>query len=140
MKLKRRHKREVPVLQLTAMPDLIFTILFFFMCVTHMRSNTPQMELSKPLGTNLLKVSKNAEVIDIFVGQGKIQVNNKVVPMHKLGTELRKLNGGWQVASIQADESTPMSTINKVKTELRKANILKINYSGTNETVSRPTE
>ena len=34
---RRRH--QVPSLNVASMPDLIFTVLFFFMIVTHMRSD-----------------------------------------------------------------------------------------------------
>ena len=33
----RRKKHEMPGLNTAALPDLIFTVLFFFMIVTHMR-------------------------------------------------------------------------------------------------------
>ena len=32
----RRREHEVPELNMAALPDLIFTVLFFFMIVTHM--------------------------------------------------------------------------------------------------------
>ena len=32
-----RRRRGVPSLNVASMPDLIFTVLFFFMIVTHMR-------------------------------------------------------------------------------------------------------
>ena len=39
----RRTPREVPGLNLAALPDLIFTVLFFFMIVTHMRDVEPKV-------------------------------------------------------------------------------------------------
>ena len=35
---KQRQRRDIPQLNMYSMPDLIFTVLFFFMIVTHMRS------------------------------------------------------------------------------------------------------
>ena len=35
---QKRHST-VPSLNVASMPDLIFTVLFFFMIVTHMRSD-----------------------------------------------------------------------------------------------------
>ena len=37
--LYRRSRHNVPTLNMASMPDLIFTVLFFFMIVTHMRSD-----------------------------------------------------------------------------------------------------
>ncbi len=141
MRLKRR-KNSVPTLQMAAMPDLIFTILFFFMIATHMRTNTAQVEFVKPQGTNLQKIASDYEVVDIYISRtGDIQLNNKVVALHALGTALRHLDSTKPLcASLQADAHTPMRTITKVKQELRKANILKINYSADHETIPRPTE
>ena len=34
-----RSRRTMPGLNLASMPDLIFTVLFFFMLVTHMRDD-----------------------------------------------------------------------------------------------------
>lgn len=143
MKLKRRN-HTLPSLQMTAMPDLIFTILFFFMIVTHTRQSTPQLRYEEPAGTNLQKVKKSAAVIDIFVGKNgstgdyEVQVGNTVVSLQDLPAALRQESNAAGAAdneqvraSLQADRNTPMKVINKVKTALRGAQILKINYNGT---------
>ena len=39
MSIIRRRRREVPELNTSSLPDLIFTVLFFFMIVTHMQTN-----------------------------------------------------------------------------------------------------
>ncbi len=140
MKLRRR-KHDVPSLQMTAMPDLIFTILFFFMIVTHIRESRPQMRFEEPKGTNLQKVKKNASVVDVFVGknsvtgQYEVQVNNSVVSFAQLpfvlrGEREKSFDEEQLCASLQADKETPMYIINRVKMALREAQILKINYGG----------
>ena len=48
----RRQKHEVPGLNLAALPDLIFTVLFFFMIVTHMRVVTPLVHVETPQGAS----------------------------------------------------------------------------------------
>ncbi len=142
MKIKRK-KHSVPTLEMVAMPDLIFTILFFFMIVTHVRENSPEVRYTEPQGTNLQKVKKNSSVIDVFVGRSnatgdyEIQVNNRLVSLDKLPYVLRSereqvlYDDDQVVASLQADRQAPMEVINKVKMALREANILKINYGGT---------
>lgn len=62
---RRQHK--VPGLNMAAMPDLIFTVLFFFMIVTHMRDVTPKVHSELPQGTELEKTSNKGGLIYIFI-------------------------------------------------------------------------
>ncbi len=145
MKLRRRP-RSVPTLQMTAMPDLIFTILFFFMIVTHLRESSPQMTFTQPQGTHLTKVKKTSSVIDIFIGQDSntgdyvVQVNNTMVPISKVSYALKLEKERCGIyddeisAALQADRGTPMHLINSVKQALRQANILTITYTGIDAT------
>ncbi len=143
MKIKRRNS-SLPGLSMTAMPDLIFTILFFFMIVTHIRESSPQLQYQEPEGANLQKLKKNTAVIDVFIGRKdgageyEIQVGNAVTSLQDLPSALRKECEGRALCdeerfcvSLQADRETPMYIINKVKAALRDARILKINYGGT---------
>ena len=40
MIFRNRSQRSMPQLNTSSLPDLIFTVLFFFMVVTHMRKTT----------------------------------------------------------------------------------------------------
>ncbi len=143
MKLKRCN-REVPELQMVAMPDLIFTVLFFFMIVTNMREDTLKLAYSEPQGVNLQKIDNSAAVIDVYIGKSpsgkfQIQVNNTLVPISELVNVLVNESAKMSTerraslcASLQADVNTPMHIINKLKIALREAGISKINYSGIN--------
>ncbi len=145
MKIRRRS-HSVPSLPMMAMPDLIFTILFFFMIVTHIRESRPQVPYNEPQGTNLQKVKKTTAVIDIFVGRDsrtgayEVQVNNTLVPLRQLPAVLRAERqrsatpADELCASLQADRQTPMHIINTVKNALRQAQILTINYGGSDST------
>lgn len=151
MKLKRHH-RGVPELQMAAMPDLIFTILFFFMIVTHMRENTIHVEYQQPVGENLVKVTNKAAVIYVYVGHAigggeyEVQVDNDIVPLAELPNALRARRDEIPsdqmehlCASLLADKEVPMLYINKVKMALREAKILKINYNA-NEITQSPNQ
>mgnify|MGYP004448340091 FL=1 len=142
MKLKRRH-RGVPELQMAAMPDLIFTVLFFFMIVTHMRENTIKVDYRQPEGQELVKVTNNAAVINLYVGKDhhsgeyKVQVGDNIVALDELPQTLRSVRENVPsdqmellTASLQADRQVPMHYINKVRMALREARILKIRYEG----------
>ncbi len=152
MKLKR-HDHSVPELNMAAMPDLIFTVLFFFMIVTHMRENTVHVKYEQPEGSSLQKVGHKSSVIDIYIGKDyksgeyKVQINNDIVEISDLASQLTKERSKissdgmeYLAASIQADKDAPMSIINKVKSALRSAHILKVNYSAKdNEAILKPS-
>ncbi len=152
MKLKR-HDHSVPELNMAAMPDLIFTVLFFFMIVTHMRENTVHVKYDQPEGSSLQKVGHKSSVIDIYIGKDyksgeyKVQINNDIVEISDLASQLTKERSKissdgmeYLAASIQADKDAPMSIINKVKSALRSAHILKVNYSAKdNEAILKPS-
>ena len=54
-RFKRQRPRTVPALNVASLPDLIFTVLFFFMIVTHMRDVDPKVQYNVPEGTELTK-------------------------------------------------------------------------------------
>ena len=70
MKSKFHTSRHgVPSLNVASMPDLIFTVLFFFMIVTHMRSDEVKVRLEVPQGTEVQKLANKASVINIYIGR-----------------------------------------------------------------------
>ena len=147
-RFKRKQSNSVPGLNLASMPDLIFTVLFFFMIVTHMRDVDPKVQYNVPQGTELTKeVNKNG-LVYIFIGkpvdaQGnvvsddvRIQMGNRYVTLAEIGNEIAKERSRLSeedqqrlTVSIRADRDTEMGIINDVKQELRKAGALNINYS-----------
>ena len=50
------------------MPDLIFTVLFFFMIVTHMRDVKPMVRFTIPQGTEVEK-ARQAGIVYLFIGK-----------------------------------------------------------------------
>ena len=146
-RFKTSHNRDVPGLNLAAQPDLIFTVLFFFMIVTHMRQVTPRVRYQVPQGTEVEKERK-AGLVYLFIGkpvdeQGRvvgdetrIQLNDRYVTVAQIPDEISRLratlsDGQHMTVSIRADRDTEMGIINDVKQALRKAGALNINYSAT---------
>ena len=148
-RFRQKQNREVPGLNLAAMPDLIFTVLFFFMIVTHMRDVKPMVRLTIPQGTEVEKARQTGMVYlfigkpvseqgDVISGESRIQLNDHYVTLDELGSAIQQErslmseeNRQRMVVSIRADRETPMGLINDVKQELRKAGALSINYSAT---------
>ena len=62
-----RTSRSMPGLNLASMPDLIFTVLFFFMLVTHMRDDNLKVKYEVPAGTEVRKLEqKTAVCLSLF--------------------------------------------------------------------------
>ena len=133
-----RKKYEMPGLNTAALPDLIFTVLFFFMIVTHMRHDDVKVRYQVPAGTEVQKLQQKSAVINIYIGEGKIQVNNQLTDVEHLPqlieAERKKLsedNAERLTVSLKADKHTPMGIIADVKEALQRSFALRINYSGT---------
>lgn len=149
LNIRRKKKRQVPGLNMTSMPDLIFTVLFFFMIVTHMRNETVKVNYATPEGTEISKLEERHHIINIYIGTDinkgvpargqndfSVQVNDEICDVDRVGSEVRQLVSNLSpedkeniIVNIRADKSTPMDIINSIKTQLRNANILSLRYS-----------
>ncbi len=148
MSMFRRIQHDVPELNTASLPDLIFSVLFFFMIVTHMRKVTLKVECRVPQGKELTRLTKKSAVSYIYIGaptrefqskygkDSRIQVNDKFVTapevMDYILAEKQRMSPEdlkIMTVSIRADKSTKMGVITDVKQALRQANALRINYS-----------
>ena len=68
-KFNKTGKREMPELNTSSLPDLIFTMLFFFMIVTTMREVTLKVQFRVPQATELEKLEKKSLVSFIYIGK-----------------------------------------------------------------------
>ena len=126
---------------MASMPDLIFTVLFFFMIVTHMRTETPRLSLEIPQGTSLTKPQYRRYMTNIYVGRDpygatRIQIGDKIIPLEHVGNAILSLKNRLNdedaehyTVNIRADKGTEMGIITDIKQELRKVGALKIRYS-----------
>ena len=69
MAIIRRTPHEMPALNTSSLPDLIFTVLFFFMIVTHMRKHEVKVAYQVPQGNELTSVGNKRNVVDLYVGR-----------------------------------------------------------------------
>lgn len=141
-------KREMPELNTSSLPDLIFSILFFFMIVTSMREVELKVKFTVPTGTELEKLEKKSAVSVIYVGPPtqqlratlgsgtRIQLNDRFAEpaevMDFIAEErTHMVDQTEQVVSLKVDQHTQMGIITDIKQVLRKSWALKINYSAT---------
>lgn len=152
MSFFRRSRREVPQLNTAALPDLIFTVLFFFITVTHMREVTLKVKYRVPAGTELTKLTKKSAVTHIYIGKPtaemrafagtgtRIQINDKYADVPSVidyVTEERKRmspeDARIMSVSVKADRQTEMGIMTDVRQALRQAGALRVNYSAVSE-------
>ena len=138
----------MPEMNTSSLPDLIFTILFFFMMVTTMREVTLKVKFDKPVGTQLEKLARKSCTSFIYIGQPteamraqvgsgtRIQLNDKYADANEVydyviseRNGLAEVDKPFFTVSIKADHQTPMGIITDVKQVMRKAYALKMVYS-----------
>ena len=140
---------DVPVLNTASLPDLIFTVLFFFMIVTHMREVSLKVHYEVPQGTEIQKLGHKAAIVEIYVGRPTgdaaaqddrfvIQLNNEVATVADISAFLDEERSRMttedlarMTVSIKADRDVPMGIISDIKQALQQDYALRINYSAT---------
>jgi biopolymer transport protein ExbD len=147
-KFTKKRGKASPAISTASLPDIIFMLLFFFMVVTVMRSSDRLVDVIVPEATELTKLEKKSLVNQIYIGKPKdqfrdiygtsprIQLNDKIsdeddIPIflekHKI--KVPENQRAKITSSLRVDGEVTMGIVQDVKTALRKANQLKINYS-----------
>lgn len=152
MTMFKRRRHEVPALNTSSLPDLIFTVLFFFMIVTHMQKVAVKVQFRTPQGTELTRLTKKTAVTYIYIGkpsgelrkvygnETRIQLNDKFAAPSEVANYVRSERDRMSpedqqqmTVSIKADRGTRMGIINDVKQSLRQAKAYRISYSAQQE-------
>ena len=150
MKIFRARNHEIPALNTASMPDLIFSILFFFMLVVHMRKTNVHVKYQVPMATEVSRMYNNSNIQYVYIGRpinnlGEIVGDNIVVQLNvhittipKIKNYLVELSNALppeqrkQLSiSIKADRKVNMGTIIDLKQSLREANVLNVNFTAT---------
>ncbi len=148
-KFTRKGKTKgVPPISTASLPDIVFMLLFFFMVSTTLKETNVNVKIRLPEATETVKLDKKSLVSYIYVGSplqqyqaqfgtlSKIQLDDKFSEVGEIGDYIA---AEWEkrdekerplmTVSLKADEKTKMGLISDIKTELRKAGALKLNYS-----------
>ena len=137
-KFNKTGKREMPALNTSSLPDLIFTLLFFFMIVTTMREVTLKVEFKVPQATELEKLEKKSLVTFIYVGKPTAEFRKKLgnesraeIQDYIIGerASMKEEDQPQMTVSLKVDQDTKMGIVTDIKEALRKAYALKLNYS-----------
>ena len=145
-KIRRNEKREMPALNTSSLPDIIFMLLFFFMSVTSVQFQNPQAsELTKLENKSLVRYiyvgTPTAEFRKQYGAETRIQLNDQFAEVKEIGeyivnerSSMKESDQGLMTVSIKADKETKMGVIADIKQELRRAYALKISYAATQRT------
>ena len=77
-KFSKAGGREMPELNTSSLPDLVFAFLFFIMMVTSMREVTLKVVFQAPQATELQKLEKKSLVTFIYVGKPTQELRSKM--------------------------------------------------------------
>ncbi len=155
----RRKKRRVPALNTASLPDLIFSVLFFFIIVTNMREDDVKVKYRVPEGKELTRLQHKSSVIHIYIGKPngnatpaanpdtpdgspatayRIQLENRYVGIDELADRVARLKSRMQpddaqqlMVAVSADKDVDMQTMMDVKQALRRAHALRVTFIGT---------
>jgi biopolymer transport protein ExbD len=140
---KTKTSQEIPT---SALPDIIFMLLFFFMVTTVLRETDIMVEQKLPKATQLKKLERKSLVSYVYIGKPKkaeqygteprIQVNDVfIVPddiirfVTQEKDKLAEVERDQLTISLKADNEAKMGIISDVQQQLREANARKVMYS-----------
>ncbi|MDR0769099.1 MAG: biopolymer transporter ExbD [Dysgonamonadaceae bacterium] len=133
----RKMRREVPFLNTTSLPDLIFTLLLFFMLVVNMRSVPALVQLQLPNTGELQKLKEKSLLIYIVVGKtGTLQINDGITTLEALPEELESIKSQINpeersqiIVILKMDRNTHMGQVNDIRQILREQNLPTVYYA-----------
>ena len=144
-KFNKGEKRGMPELNTSSLPELVFSILFFFMCITHMREDNPLVYVNTPRADQVVKLENKSLVTTVLVGRPKdkkygvesriqfnddfLELENVVPKMTQARQSMKEADQPKMQVSLKIDKETKMGIVTELKTQLRKAQTLKISYS-----------
>lgn len=145
---KSKASQEIPT---SALPDIIFMLLFFFMVTTVMREQEVKVEQRLPPAEQIKKLEKKNLVSYIYIGkpretnnfgsEPRIQVNDVFVQPREIvqfveeeRAELDEREKNQLTISMKVDKEAKMGLVTDVQEQLREANALKLMYSAPQET------
>jgi len=145
MRIIHRQAPKRPKISTASLPDIIFILLFFFMVVTVIRQQDRLLQIELPKADQTEQLVHRSLVHHIRVGEPvhpkwgtapRVQINDRIVDMDDIGQFVYNIHSNTPVdlqgrltTALKIDRGVTMGIVSDVKTELRKADQLKINYT-----------
>ena len=147
-KFRKNKKGGMQPINTSALPDIIFMLLFFFMVSTTMKEVSYKVEISNPEATEIEKLEKKSLVSFIYVGppirqykarygsEPRIQLNDQFATANEIESyiaqereSMKESDRPKMMVSLKVDKKTKMGVVTDITQALRRAQALKINYS-----------
>ncbi len=138
-KKSAKTKQEIPM---SAMPDIVFMLLIFFMVTTVLREVTLQVQVNYTRAENIEKIEQKRLVSYIYVGPEKLQGNKVGNTKIQIDDAIIEDVGAVQqlmydklkeeprlIVSLRVHDETEFGIVTDIQEELRDAGTLRINYS-----------
>ena len=148
-KFQKKRGKASPEVSTASLPDIIFMLLFFFMVTTVLRDAEKKVTVNVPRASELTKLEQKSLVHHIYLGKPteryqklygtrpRMQLGDKIadgvgelplfIEKHKV--KLPESQHSRITSSLRVDGEVTMGIVQDVKTALRKANQLRLNYS-----------
>ncbi|WPR75596.1 biopolymer transporter ExbD [Algoriphagus sp. NG3] len=140
---KNKVSENIPT---SALPDIIFMLLFFFMVTTVLRDQELLVEQRIPQATQLQKLQKKSLISYLFIGQPKntalygteprIQANDALMNVPEIvqwvnqeRDMLPESDRAGITISMKVDKEVKMGPVSDVQTELREADARRVLYA-----------
>jgi hypothetical protein len=147
-RFKKKRGKSSPAIQTASLPDIIFMLLFFFMVVTVLRDAEIIVQVTTPEATEMTSLERKSLVNYIYIGRPieryqhiygtspRIQLGDAIrdpqdirffIEEHRLRVPENQIPA--ITTSLRVDGQVTMGIVTDVKTELRKVEQYKVNYS-----------
>jgi biopolymer transport protein ExbD len=143
-KFKKGGKKSIPAVNTSALPDIIFMLLFFFMVATTMKEVDMQVDVKKPVANQAMPIEDKDNVDFIYIGfpidaeegtEPRIQLDDRLAPDYNVVSDWKQSKAREGkipfeiVTSLKVHKDVGMRIVSNVKEELRDIDAIKINYS-----------
>jgi len=127
-KKKNKTKTSIPT---TAMPDIIFMLIFFFMVSSVLRTHEG-LNVLLPKAKQIEKLESRVHVTYIWVSkEGMISIDGRLYQPQSIRNIMyeKRTDDPQLIVSLRADELVNMEMVGNIHKELRLADALAVNYS-----------
>lgn len=144
-KFTRKTLRPAADIGTSALPDIIFMLLFFFMVVTVLRDHQVLLKIEVPEVNQAQKLQHRSLIHNIYIGRPQeeslsqttvIQINDAFVRIEEVELAVWQMvikapeaKRGLVTTNLRVDKKVEMGLVTDVKTEIRKAEQYKLNYA-----------
>jgi biopolymer transport protein ExbD len=136
-KFKNKKGTTTPAISTASLPDIVFMLLFFFMVVTVIREKEILVDITLPEASEITKLLNARKAEHIYIGKARgqdpdsdpmIQINDKFTKVDQIRALINDPSRQNETVALQVDEKVSMGIVKDVKTEIRKAERLKLHY------------